>query len=133
MDGEGTSRQDRVPYPTPFSANMTWESPPSPTLSSPSRQAMQRTARLLQSRRRTFLFQCCLIAVFHNLTFQHDSTILSVLGSLDLYNSNKQVIPYCTTIMFELYHNDMKGWFVQMHFKNSTADDAVTLQFTIPG
>ena len=65
--------------------------------------------------------------------FQHDTTILAMLGSLNLYNSNKQVIPYCTTIMLELHHNNVKGWYVQMYYKNATGPNPETYKFTLPG
>ncbi len=64
---------------------------------------------------------------------QHDSTVIAALASLDLLASEAHIIPYCATLMLELHHTDVSGWFVQLHYKNSTAEDATAYKFTIPG
>ncbi len=63
---------------------------------------------------------------------QHDSTVLALLSSLNLFNG--RIVPYSCTVMVELHQDAISGWYVQIHLKNSSDPNTQQMHtLTIPG
>ncbi len=63
---------------------------------------------------------------------QHDSTVLALLSSLNLFNG--RIVPYSSTVMVELHQDAISGWYVQIHLKNSSDPNTQQMHtLTIPG
>ncbi len=58
---------------------------------------------------------------------------MAVLGSLNLYERVKEMIPFGASLMFELHHTELNGWFVRIFYKNSLDVNAAVKKLKIPG
>ncbi|GAB6030606.1 hypothetical protein CHUAL_007467 [Chamberlinius hualienensis] len=57
----------------------------------------------------------------------HDYTIIDILRAMDVFDYDYPV--FSSAISIELYKNDQQEYFIQVLYKNSTNDEAYTLQF----
>lgn len=64
------------------------------------------------------------------LTFQHDTTVASLLSVLDIFNGISP--PYAAMVMIELHQNTSGDYLVKIFYKNSTVDSDYVQELAIP-